>query len=117
MTQQILQRETSSRTLAPVGSAQHHGAHPRTQESARDWLARFVRNLAPQDWYIAAYFTLFYLQVAFGTGPDREHCERLLTIDISCLFLGLALTRGEILRAGGFANAFMYRMTVWLTVF
>ena len=36
---------------------------------------------------------------------------------MACLFGGLALTRGEILRAGSFANSFIYRMTVWLAVF
>jgi hypothetical protein len=113
MTQQILQRETPSRTLAPVRQV----AQARAQEGGREWVARLVRNLSPQDWLITTYFALFVLQVATGTGPDREHCMRLLTTDVAFLALGFALTRGEILRAGTFANAMTYRLTVWLTVF
>ena len=111
MTQQILQRERPSRTLATV---EHAGT---SDARSREWVARFVRNLAPQDWYIAGYFALMMMQVLLGSGPDREHSMQLLMIDVACLFAGLALTRGEILRPHSFANSFMYRMTVWLTVF
>jgi hypothetical protein len=38
-------------------------------------------------------------------------------VDIACLFGGLALTRGEILRAGSYLNGMAYRLTVWLAVF
>jgi hypothetical protein len=107
MTQQFLPRETTSRTLARVDG-----------DKTRDaWLALFVRNLAPQDWYIIGYFAVMMTAVLCGTGPDREHCVRLICVDVACLFGGLALTRGELLRAGSFANSFTYRMTVWLTVF
>jgi hypothetical protein len=81
------------------------------------WLLRFARNLAPQDWYIAVYFALLSLAVVCGTGPGREHSLSLIVGDVSCLAIGLALTRGQVLRPGGFPNAMLYRLTVWLTTF
>jgi hypothetical protein len=115
MTQFPLQRETPSRTLATVQS----DARPaRAREVERDtWAARFVRNLAPQDWLISSYFVVMMLAVVFGSGPDRERCERLVAVDFACLMTGLALTRGGLLRQGSFANAMLYRLTVWLAVF
>jgi hypothetical protein len=102
-----LQRESSSRTLVAV-------PRERTHET---WLTRFVRNLAPQDWYITAYFGLMMMAVATGTGPGRGHCMSLVFIDVACLACGLVLTRGGVLKPGTFANAMLYRLTVWLTVF
>jgi hypothetical protein len=132
MTQQILQRETPSRTLAPVQRAGRR-VETRSATSATSgtsgtrpgdarvvghgWLARFARNLGPQDWYIGGYFVIMIVQVLLGTGPGREHSLQLLTTDVACLFAGLALTRGEILRPRSFASATVYRLTVWLTVF
>ncbi len=120
MTQQFLQRETPSRTLGSVTKGETLDSTARSR-AVRDAVysrgALFARNLAPQDWYIGAYFVVMIFAVALGTGPDREHCIRLICVDLACLIAGLALTRGEILRAGSFANSFMYRMTVWLTVF
>jgi hypothetical protein len=81
------------------------------------WFARLGRNFAPQDWYITAYFTIMALAVIFGTGPGREHSLSLVGTDIACLVVGLALTRGEVLKPGGFPSALLYRFTVWLTVF
>jgi hypothetical protein len=113
MTQQILQRESASRTLAIVPAERAKG-DPRVRDA---WLARFVRNLAPQDWYITAYFALMMVAVVFGSGPGREHCIALILIDVACLAAGLLLTRGAILKPGSFGNAMVYRLTVWLTVF
>jgi hypothetical protein len=84
---------------------------------ASAWLLSFTRNLAPQDWYIAAYFTVLSLAVTFGHGPSRAYSLALIATDAACLVVGLALTRGGVLRANGFANAMLYRLTVWLTVF
>ena len=109
MTQPLLQRESRSRTLAAVRV-------PR-ETTHETWFSRFIRNLAPQDWYIAVYFTVMMSAVAFGTGPGREHCIGLVGIDIACLAGGLVLTRGGVLKSGTFANALLYRLTVWLTVF
>jgi hypothetical protein len=118
MTQQILQRETPSRTLAAVRAEQRAETRAGDARSVgHEWLARFVRNLGPQDWYISGYFAIMIVQVLLGTGPGREHSLQLLTIDVACLFAGLALTRGEILRPRSFACATVYRLTVWLTVF
>jgi hypothetical protein len=115
MTQFPLQRETPSSTLAAVPT---RDAGVRSSARSRDaWLTRFARNLAPQDKYIGAYFIVMGFAVAFGSGPDREHCLRLVAIDLACLGAGLALTRGCILRSGSFANTMLYRLTVWLAVF
>ncbi len=81
------------------------------------WLTRFAQNLGPQDWYISAYFGIILLALAFGTGPDRLACIRLVAIDVALFATGLALTRGGVLRHGSFANSLLYRLTVFLGVF
>jgi hypothetical protein len=81
------------------------------------WLVRFGRNLAPQDWYIAAYFTVMALAILCGSGPGREHSLSLVATDASCLLVGLVLTRGGVLKSLAFPSALLYRLTVWLTVF
>ena len=116
MTQHLLQRETASRTLDSVRT--RSAGDSVAAVAARDtWLARFARNLAPQDWYICAYFTLMLLAVLFGTGPGRDHSISLIVVDVACLACGLGLTRGGVLNPQGFASATVYRLTVWLTVF
>jgi hypothetical protein len=50
-------------------------------------------------------------------GPGRDESIRTVLIDIACLTAGLALTRGEILRAGSFASGLVYRFTLFLGVF
>jgi hypothetical protein len=123
MTQPLLHRESTSRTLAAVRRETETTRQERQATQAKDarheagWLTRFVRNLAPQDWYIALYFAIMLTAVACGTGPGRQHCIELVTVDILCLAAGLALTRGNIIPPGTFANAMLYRLTVWLTVF
>jgi hypothetical protein len=86
-------------------------------DGAAAWLLRLARNLAPQDWLITGYFALLSLAVVCGKGPGREHSLALIGADSACLAIGYALTRGEVLRPGGFPNAMLYRLTVWLTTF
>lgn len=132
MTQQILQREPVSRPVgpapqgptqraerasAPPSSAASLAARRSADATSTPWLTRFARNLAPQDWYIVAYFSVMTLAVVFGSGPGREHSLKLIAIDVSCLAVGLALTRGEIIPRGTFVGSMLYRLTVWLTVF
>jgi hypothetical protein len=93
------------------------GAKQQSAVSADTWLARFVRNLAPQDWYITLYFCVMQLALLFGSGPNREACIERVWVDFILFALGLSLTRGGILKHGSFANAFLYRMTVFLAVF
>ncbi len=85
--------------------------------SVSAWLTDLVRNFAVQDWFIALYFMLMMAAVAFGDGPGRERCLRLVAIDIAALFSGLTLTRGGIIKRGAIANELTYRITLFLTVF
>jgi hypothetical protein len=140
MTQQLLQRDSQPSALGSVRgadsayprtgrdhSSSSHGHAPHAGEVAgsidasiagsTSWAARFVRNLAPQDWYIGTYFPIILLALAFGSGPDRPSCMRLVLIDWMLFATGLALTRGGVLRPGSFLNSFLYRMTVFLGVF
>jgi len=57
------------------------------------------------------------LALVFGSGPDRQSCIGLVSIDFLLFALGMTLTRGGILKQGSFANAMLYRMTVFLAVF
>jgi hypothetical protein len=123
MTQQILRRESASRTLGGVPREKMDGlafARPTPKRGlggGAAWLTRLARNFAPQDWYIAAYFAVMTIAVVCGTGPGREHSLSLIAADVTCLACGLALTRGEVLKPGAFPSAILYRLTVWLTVF
>jgi hypothetical protein len=118
MTQQILQRESPSRTLGAVPREKPHAVVATTpKRSVGAWLAQLGRNFAPQDWYISAYFAVMTAAVLGGTGPGREHSLSLIGTDVTCLAIGLVLTRGEVLKPGTFVSSLLYRLTVWLTVF
>ena len=92
-------------------------SHATVLEGEGTWLARFVRNLAPQDWYIGLYFCVMLLALAFGSGPDRPACIERVWIDFALFGAGLSLTRGGILKQGSFVSGLLYRMTVFLAVF
>ena len=83
----------------------------------RAWVRRFVDNLAAQDWLITIYFGVLLLALSLGSGPGRPACIHKVVIDFSLFAGGLALTRGEVLRRGSFANSLVYRFTVFLSVF
>lgn len=76
-----------------------------------------VRNLAFQDWFIAAYFTLMLGAIAFGNGPGRQACLERVGITFACFVLGIVLTRGGLLPRRTLANELTYRMTIFLSVF
>jgi len=90
---------------------------PIAAAETRGWLASFVRNLAVQDYVVATYLALLMAAVLGAKGPGRAHSIETVTIDIVGFSLGLLLTRGNVLRAGSFANGFVYRMAVFLPVF
>lgn len=81
------------------------------------WLVRFALNTGAQDWLLGTYFVLMLLALAFGSGPGREHCIKMVLLDVALFCVGLLLTRGGILRHGTFANAMVYRLTVFAVVF
>jgi PAP2 superfamily len=81
------------------------------------WLRALVQDLAPHDWVIVAYFGLLFMGVLFGTGPDGALAMRVVLEHLLVLVIGLSLTRGAVLRRGSFANALLYRLTLFSTVF
>ena len=82
----------------------------------RGLVSAMVVDLAPQDWLVIAYFTLLFVGVLFGAGPHREEAGLRVIEHAVVLALGLALTRGGILRRQGFASALVYRLTLFATV-
>jgi hypothetical protein len=80
------------------------------------WLSALVADLAFQDWFIFVYFCLLLLGVVFGTGPDHALALRIVLEHLLVLVIGLCLTRGAVIKKDSFANAFLYRMTVFSTV-
>ena len=84
--------------------------------SDRTWLAAFLVDFSPVDWLLVAYFVLLFVGVLFGAGPDRMLAGRIVVEHLVVLAIGLALTRGAILRRGGFASALLYRLTLFSTV-
>lgn len=84
---------------------------------AEGFLARLAKNASFLDGLIGVYFTLMLGAVAFGSGPAHEVCTRKVAIDFALFAIGIALTRGGLLRYGSFANEMAYRMTVFCSVF
>jgi hypothetical protein len=80
------------------------------------WVTAFARELAVQDWFIAAYFVAVLLAVAFGTGPGHAESASLVGSDIVILWVGLILTRGGILARGTIVSQLVYRLTLLGTV-
>ena len=81
------------------------------------FFARLGRNLAAQDLLITAYLGVLAIAVLTAKGPGRDTSIRLVVADIVGFSIGILLTRGGILRQGSFANALVYRLTVFLPVF
>ncbi len=87
-------------------------------ERARSgWLAALLADLAPHDWLIFGYFVLLFIAVLFGAGPDRPLAGRIVLEHLLVFVIGVTLTRGAILRRESFANALLYRLTLFSTVF
>jgi PAP2 superfamily len=86
-------------------------------EAHRSFLARLGRNLAAQDLFVAGYLFVLALAVLTARGAGRDTSLRLVAADIVGFAIGLVLTRGGVLRQGSFANALVYRLTVFLPVF
>jgi len=105
-----LQQPTREETVA-LDSGQ------RLAVASESWATRFRKNLAFQDYWVSGYLVLLMIAVLGAKGPGREHSIQTVVLDIGCTATGLLLTRGGILRIGSFANAFVYRMTVFLPVF
>ena len=106
--QQPIERARSRAHVAPdLDTAQASG-----------FFTRLVRNLAAQDLLITGYLTVLAVAVlAARGGPGRDISIRLVIADILGFGAGILLTRGGLLRPGSFANALVYRLTVFLPVF
>lgn len=85
--------------------------------NAPGFVARLVANLAVQDVVITIYLTLLMGAVLTATGPDRSASIRIVALDAFFYVVGIVLTRGGILRHSSFANALVYRLTVFFPVF
>lgn len=107
---------SSTRTVTRDERREHE---PRWHEST--WIGRFQRNLASHDYVIGSYFVIVFFALLFGEGPGRPHSMHIMLMDFSLFFGGLLLTRGEIIKKttpiGAFANAFLYRMTLFAATF
>jgi hypothetical protein len=94
-------------------------AIPVDSEQPREntWWSAFVVDLAPHDWLISVYFTILLLGVIFGEGPRRLAAGGIV-VGLATLFVvGVLVTRGAVVPRGTFANALLYRVTVFSTVF
>jgi hypothetical protein len=80
------------------------------------WLTGFGRELAVQDWFIAGYFLVVLLAVAFGTGPGHAESASLVASDMVILWTGLILSRGGVLARGTIVSQLVYRLTLMGTV-
>jgi hypothetical protein len=109
---------------AVAPSADVSGVLPAVEDSSprlplvrEAFAARLLKNLSFLDGLIAVYFTLMLGAVAFGSGPGHEACTKKVAIDFVLFALGIALTRGGVLRHGSFANEMAYRITIFCSVF
>jgi hypothetical protein len=85
--------------------------------STSHFFTRLLRNLAVQDVFIAGYLALLMGAVLTVKGSAREASIRSVLSDVLLYVLGIVLTRGGILRPTSFANALVYRLTVFFPVF
>ena len=79
-------------------------------------LREFVLELAPLDWLVTFFFAVLAAAVLAGSGPTRRESLALVAADWFALLLGLGLSRGRVLPVGSFANALVYRLTIFGTV-
>lgn len=84
---------------------------------AEGFFVRLARNLAVQDLLVSGYLVLLMAAVLTAKGPDRRISIETVVVDITFFAVGILLTRGGILRQGGFASSIVYRFTVFLPVF
>jgi len=85
-------------------------------ERALSRVRQAVLDLSPLDWLVVSFFTLLATAVLVGSGPTRGESFALVGADWVALLVGLSLSRGRIIRLGTFANALVYRLTIFGTV-
>jgi hypothetical protein len=86
---------------------------------ARDAVSRvrlFLLELSPLDWLVLFFFTALTSAVLAGSGPTRGESLALVAADWVAFLTGLVLSRGRILPLGTFANALVYRLTIFAPV-
>lgn len=72
-------------------------------------------QLAVQDWFLAAYFFVLSLAIAFGSGSDRASCMQSVGLDVAIFATGVYLTRGGIIPRGTLANGLVYRISAFVS--
>lgn len=77
--------------------------------------AGFFSQLAVQDWFLAAYFTLLSLAVMFGSGSNQAECMKSVGFDAALFTTGVVLTRGGILKRGSFVSGLVYRLSIFVS--
>ncbi len=81
------------------------------------WVALVVRELAVVDWFTIAYFLCVLFALAAGDGPGRPECMRTTLTQLVAFVIGLAFTRGQILRPGSVAHGLVYRGSLYCACF
>ncbi len=100
--------------VAPGASRAAAGWASGTPERSR--FASLLLDFSPVDWILTFFFTVLTVAVLLGSGPHRGESLGLLAIDWAAFVTGIALSRGEVLPKGGFANALVYRLTIFATL-
>ncbi len=76
-----------------------------------DWVMRFVRNLAAQDYLLLGYFGIILVATALGSGPTRAEGLRIAQVDFAIVVSVFVLVRAEVLKPSPF-SAMLYRTTL-----
>jgi hypothetical protein len=100
------ERDLVATITALARPANDLGARPRS----------LAAHLSFMDWFLAAYFFVLALAIAFGDGNNRGEVAVLLGFDVALFVTGVGLTRGGVIKRGTFANGLIYRVSV-LTAF
>src|ERR1051326_5118926 len=73
-----------------------------------------LRQLAVQDWFLAAYFLVLSAAVfGLGSGPNHAECMQWVALDVAVFVVGVVVTRGGFLKPGTLAHGLTYRVALF----
>jgi hypothetical protein len=87
---------------------------------AQGWaprVARSVRNVPFQDWWVLSYLLVILAAVLVGKGPGWEGSTRTVILDIAFFVMCLVLVRGELLRRESYLASLVYRIGIFTPTF